>query len=337
MGRHGRLILVLFGLLALVALFEGYLLYQQSVAHRVTKAQQDKLLNTFLKGDTAQVAGGGSIHIRLQNVRFKWSEQVFIDAGNMAIKAVPVKGGVCNFDDLESFHLTLQQSAVRVRPSVLAGMFNEAVFNYPGSKVRDFDVTIDHGDDDDGKEKLVVLSGKASMVAWIPFKMYVKLGVDKKNNAMIIRVDHLKVFGHVPATKILHLGPFHLDKLISIPPNQSLLVNGNDILVKPFGLFPPPRITGQLEDVKIHDSDVEIDFSGEAASAPRSSVKNYVYMSGGVAQFGKFRMYDTDVLIVDRDQSDWFAFSVAHYADMIRKSAIDVRDLRAITVSMPDY
>jgi hypothetical protein len=43
------------------------------------------------------------------------------------------------------------------------------------------------------------------------------------------------------------------------------------------------------------------------------------------------------VLIVDRDQSDPFRFSIAHYADMIKQSRIDVRELRSITMSMPDY
>jgi len=323
-------------LLVLVALGEGFLLYQQSVAHRVTQAQSNKLLDTFLKGDTSEVAAGhGGIHIRLKNVRFIWSPQVYIDTGDMALRAVPTgKNGVCNFDNLETFHLTLQQSSVRIRPDVMAGMFNESVFNYPGSKVRDFKVGIE--DDDDEVQPLLKLSGKVNVVAWIPFAMYVKLSVDRATNTMVINVDHLKIFGGVPATKILKLGPMHLDKLISMPPNQSMMVRGNTIMVKPFGLFPPPRIDGQLSDVKVGKDDITISFAGEPVAAPHSDAKNYVYMSGGICQFGKFRMEDTDVLIVDQNQSDPFRFSVAHYADMIKKSKIDVRELRSITVSMPD-
>jgi len=379
LGRHGRLLAVVATFLALVAIVEGYLLHQQAVAHRVSTAKSNELLATFLKSDTsAAQAAAGSIHIRLQNVRFKWSPQVWIDTDDMALRAVPVRGGVCNFDDLESFRLTLQQSAVDVRPDVLAGMFNESVFNYPGAKVRDFSVSIEGGEDHDGgktddpkdepgkkhkyedqkdekkdkdekgkdviassgegaKGPLVVLSGKANMVAWIPFKMYTRLSVDRKTNTMVIAIDHLKIFGHIPATKILNLAPFRLDKVVSIPPNQSLLVNGNQIMVKPFGLFPPPRISGQLAGVKVFPNFIRISFAGEPVAAPKSDAKNYVYLSGGVCQFGKFRMEDTDVLIVDTNQSNIFSFSIAHYADMIKRSKVDVRELRSVNISMPDY
>lgn len=327
--RHG-----LASLLVVVALIEGFLLEQQSVAHRETQKNSAELLNTFLKGDTAEVAAGrGGIHIRLRNVRFLWSPQVYIDTGDMALRAMPTgKDGVCNFDDLETFHLTLQQSSVRIRPDVMAGMFNESVFNYPGSKVRDFSVGLEN---DDGKS-LLKLSGKVNVVAWIPFAMYTRVAVDRATNTMVLSVDHLKVFGGIPATKILKWGPMHLDKMITMPPNQSLLVQGNTIRIKPFGLFPPPRIDGRLADVTIGQSDITISFAGEPVAAPHSDAKNYVYLSGGIAQFGKFRMEDTDVLIVDRDQSNPFRFSVAHYADMIKKSRIDVRELRSITMSMPD-
>lgn len=325
----------LLSLLVIVSLGEGFLLYQQSVAHRETREQSDRLLETFLKGDTTEVAAGrGGIHLRLQNVRFSWSPQVYIDTGDMALRAVPTgKNGVCNFDNLETFHLTLQQSSVRIRPDVMAGMFNEAVFNYPGSKVRDFSVGIEN---EDGKS-LLKLAGKVNVVAWIPFTMYVKLAVDRATNTMVLSVDHLKIFGGIPATKIIKWGPMHLDQMITMPPNQSLLVHGNTIMVKPFGLFPPPRIDGQLADVKVGHDDITISFAGAPVAAPHSDAKNYVYMSGGICQFGKFRMEDTDVLIVDQNQSDPFRFSVAHYADMLKKSRIDVRELRAITVSMPDY
>ena len=323
-------------LLVIVVLLEGFLLYQQSVAHRVTQKNSAELLNTFLKGDTAEVAAGrGGIHIRLRNVRFLWSPQVYIDTGDMALRAVPTgKSGVCNFDNLETFHLTLQQSSVRIRPDVMAGMFNESVFNYPGSKLRDFKVGIEK--DEDGEGSLLKLSGKINVVAWIPFAMYSKLAVDRATNSMVMTVDHLKIFGGIPATKILKWGPMHLDKMMTLPPNQSVLVEGNTIHIKPFGLFPPPRIDGQLADVKIGSDDITISFAGAPVAAPHSDAKNYVYMSGGICQFGKFRMEDTDVLIVDRDQSDPFRFSVAHYADMVKKSRIDVRELRSITMSMPD-
>src|SRR5262245_11180530 len=109
----------------LAVVVEGFLLYQQHTARRATEVQREKLLTKFLKGDTAQVGSSEGVAIRLQNVRFKWSQNVYIDAGDMAIRAVPLDGSTVVFDDLETFRLVLQRSTVRIRPDVLQGMFNE--------------------------------------------------------------------------------------------------------------------------------------------------------------------------------------------------------------------
>ena len=43
--------------------------------------------------------------IRLQNVRFKWSQDVYIDVGNMTVRAVPIRDSTVVFDRLDSFVL----------------------------------------------------------------------------------------------------------------------------------------------------------------------------------------------------------------------------------------
>ena len=70
-------------------------------------------------------------------LRTRLFRQVYIDAGNMAVRAVPLEHAIVNFDDLESFRLEVQQSVMRIRPDVLGGMFNESIFNYPESRIRE--------------------------------------------------------------------------------------------------------------------------------------------------------------------------------------------------------
>ena len=76
--------------------------------------------------------------------------------------------------------------------------------------------------------------------------------------------------------------------------------------------------------------------AGCPIQAPESSAKNYVYLKGGRAQFGRFCMNDTDILIVDQDQSDAFIFSLLGYASLIPRSKIDIRDTQSVRVEMPD-
>jgi hypothetical protein len=333
-GRHrGLLMGAIIIILLLVVVAESFLLYEQRTAVHATETQSAKLLTTFLKGDTAQGSSASGVPIRMQNVRFKWSDRVYIDTGNIAVRAVPVEGSTVNFDDLSSFHLILQQSVVQIRPDVLEGMFNESVFNYPHSKLRDLKVTMEESDN----ERVVRVKGSVNVGVWVSFSMTTHLSVDTKTNTLVLDVDHLKVLGLLPIAHLIKWKPFRLENIISLPPNKSLIVDGNRMMVKPFGLFPPPRIDGTMSKVIVDDKGIRLAFAGRPIPAPESSAKNYVYLRGGTSQFGHLRMLDTDILILDQDPADPFVFSLVHYADMIPRSKIDVHDTKSVRVTMPDF
>jgi hypothetical protein len=107
--------------------------------------------------------------------------------------------------------------------------------------------------------------------------------------------------------------------------------------VKPFALFPPPRVDGKIARVEVDDNGVRLTFAGEAISAPKSSASNYVYLRGGASQFGSFRMVDTDLLIVDQNPANPFGFSLLHYATLIPRSTFEVPDNKSARITMPDF
>lgn len=331
--RHARLLIrAAIGLLVAVVVVESFLLYQQREAMRAAQEHSEKLLTTFLRGDTTEVPKTRGVSIRLQNVRFKWSDKVYVDAGDMAVRAVPVEGNTVDFDNLGSFLLTLQQSTVLIRPQVLEGMLNESIFNYPGSDLRDLKVELKVED----KAYALKLTGKVDIATWIPFSMVADLAVDTKTNTLVMKMDHLKIFGFLPATEIVKGTPLHLDKFISLPPNKSLMIDDNDIMVKPFGLFPPPRVTGTMSAVTVDQAGIRLTFSGSPIAAPKSTARNYVYLRGGESQFGHFCMVDTDVLVLDQDPTTPFGFSLARYSELIPRSNVVVHDTRSVLVTMPD-
>src|SRR5262245_56030088 len=173
------------------------------------------------------------------------------------------------------------------------------------------------------------------MVLWVPARLNTHLSVDRATNTLVIEVAALKVFG-LPATKLIKWTPVRLANLVALPPNNSLMVDGNRIMVKPFGLFPPPRVNGRMESVSVEPNQIKLVFAGKPIPAPESAAKNYVYLRGGTAQFQNIQLLSTNVLIMDQHPSDPFVFSVKHYKDMIPKSQIDARDTRAIRLAMPD-
>lgn len=333
LNRHrSRIMAGTIVLLLIVAVAEGFLLYLQRRVGREIEAQSSQLLTRFLEGENVETSGDPGVALRLQNVRFKWSDKVFIDTGDMAVRAVPIRGRTVDFDDLDSFLLNIQKSDVLIRPEVLEGMLNESVFNYPDSNVRDLEVTLK---EDEG-EHFVRVTGNMKLVLWIPFKLRARLLVDTGTNTLVMDVAKVEVLGFIPATAIMKWKPLRLESLIALPPNKSLMVDGNRMMVKPFGLFPPPRINGKIADVAVTADMIRLGFAGEAVEAPGSTAKNYIYLRGGTSQFGRFRMVDTDVLVVDEDESDPFVFSLQRYAELLPKSLIELRNTRSAHVTMPD-
>src|SRR5215831_1709568 len=303
--------------LLVIALFVvSFLFSQERAINRAASRHSSELLSTFLQGDTLGAPSDSGVFIRLANVHFMWSDRVYIDAGDMALRAVPVAGRVVDFDDPNSFVMNVQQSTVRIRPEVLEGMFNESVFNYPESKLRGLKVAIKQGEN--GPD--VNLKGSINVITWIPFDMDTRLSVDGATNTLDIDVDHLKVMGFLHATGLIKMKPLHLDRLLTLPPNKSLLVRGNTMMVKPFGLFPPPRVNGTMAGVRVDRTMIELTFAGKAVPAPASSGNNYIYLAGGNSEFGRFRMYETNVLIRDQNPRNPFAFSLIRYADLIPRS-----------------
>lgn len=331
--RYARVLTyVLLGLLVAVIGVESFLLWQQRTVMRSIRGQSSHLLNTFLRGDTAQVPEDRGVSIRLRNVRFKWSPKVYVDATDMALRAVPVDGPTVNFDDLSSFVMALQQSTVLLRPSVLEGMLNESVFNYPESKLRNLKVELGQ----EGKGYAVRMTGSVDIVAWIPFSMVAYLTVDRSTNTLVMNIDRMKVFGFLPATKLVRWSPFHLERMIPMPPNRTLMISGNKIMIKPFALFPPPRVTGTVSAVTVDPEGIRLTFAGKPIPTPQLDARNYVYLRGGRAQFGHFCSVDTDILILDQDPRTPFNFSLANYQALIPRSRVEIHDTRSARVTMPD-
>jgi hypothetical protein len=92
-----------------------------------------------------------------------------------------------------------------------------------------------------------------------------------------------------------------------------------------------------MSGVTIEDDGIRLRFAGPSIPAPEASAPNYVYLKGGTSEFGRFRMADTDILILDEDPADPFVFSLAHYAAMLSKSTLEVHSTGSIRVTMPDF
>ncbi len=333
--RRNWFMRIALALLLLIVIAETAIIIEQKRVTQRIEAQSEAALGRFMKsGHTASTANGTDILFR--NVRFCWSPQVCINTRELTATAQPVnRSHLVVFDDLNSFIVNVHNATVQISPKTLEGMFNESVFNYPGSKLRNLTVEIQKVNG----ENHIKLAGSLNFIFWIPFAMDTNLSVDHKNNLLVISVNSLKVFGIIPTTWFIHLKPFNLDKLLTLPQNKHLTVSHNLMMVKPFGLFPPPHIDGKMADIKILNDQIQLDFAGKDpifSHVPQASVSNYIYLQHGSDQFGGIRLLDSKVQVIDRDPSSWFQFSLLNYLDLLPQSQVKLLADSGAVLNMPD-
>src|SRR5262245_16674509 len=73
-ARKGGRRAVMAGLVVALAIV-SFLFYQERSINRAANTQSAKLLSTFLQGDTSAAASDSGVYLRLENVRFKWSDR----------------------------------------------------------------------------------------------------------------------------------------------------------------------------------------------------------------------------------------------------------------------
>jgi hypothetical protein len=117
-------------------------------------------------------------------------------------------------------------------------------------------------------------------------------------------------------------------------------VEGDDLLLDPQGLLPPPAIRGHLTKAWIENGLVVEQFGAEnappALTPPDANARNYMYYRGGTLRFGKLTMEDTDLLLEDADQKDPFDFSPEKYNDQLVSGYSKNTPTHGLIVYMPD-
>jgi len=85
---------------------------------------------------------------------------------------------------------------------------------------------------------------------------------------------------------------------------RGLRIEGDDIIMYPERMLPPPHIRGHISEVRIEGENLVQVFHTERRSEPlRLPVKaaNYSYHRGGTLRFGKLTITDADLEIIDQN------------------------------------
>ena len=263
-----------------------------------------------------QASGGGDTRAEFRNVDFHMTPDVVLDIHYLdgAMRSV-VTGQPVVFDDKSSFVIQIDTARVGLTPANLGTLMNRYVFGYHGAPLKKLRFKV--------KDGQLVQSGVLHKVVDIPFEITAALSVTDEGRIRI-HPTAMRIFG-VDGKGLMSALGIELQGLLDLSRARGVSVRGNDLLLDPEKLLPPPAIAGRVvaadvengEVIQIFGRDTANQAGGNGASAGLapldSSAANYMRFSGGTLRFGKLFMVHADMQIIDSDQHDTFDFGIDDY------------------------
>ncbi|MGH7522860.1 MAG: hypothetical protein ACREK8_00970 [Gemmatimonadales bacterium] len=257
--------------------------------------------------------GGAQQPIRVEtamrNVDYHIDATLIMHIGYLRGRLVGTRAGQPPwFDDPTSFGLEMDTATIALTTQALGDLLNRYVFNYHGSPLRKLRLSVTHGQ--------LVQKGR---LHGLPFRLATEVSVTPTGELRLHPVS-IHAFG-IGVKGLLHVLGLSLQKLANVKRAAGVRIDGNDLLLTPATMLPPPLTRGRLVTVLLGDSSMTLHFGGARAAVPLAipdpHASNYLYYKGGTIRFWTLTMTPADLLVVDRDPRDPFDFWLARYKSQL--------------------
>jgi len=244
-------------------------------------------------------------------------------------------GRPINFDDKRSFTIHLTSAEVGLTTTDLDHLMNQYVFAYQGAPLRKLRFAT--------KGDQLVQRGTLHKVINMSFEITAALSVTP-DGRIRIHPTHIKVLGFLGGGFLKALG-LTLQKMLDLRKARGITVQGNDLLLDPASLLPPPAISGRVTAVRVEGNELIQEFGSRtsrtdgdthALASLDPAATNYMRFRGGTLRFGKLFMVNADMQIIDADPSDPFDFSIDEYNRQLVAGYSRNTAAHALEVYMPD-
>lgn len=247
---------------------------------------------------------------RMHNVTLHLGKGVVLRISDLSGHLIGSADGPVLFDDVNSYLVSIDSARVAMDAESLTNLMNNHVFAYKGAPLKDLKVSIEGGE--------MKQSGTLVKGVGVPFSMRATIAATS-DGRLRIHSKEIKAAGFVPKGVLDFFG-LELERLVKLDGTRAVTIEGDDLLLDPEHLLPPPRIKGRLAHAWIENGLVVEEFGTGArlpTLKPPGNFANYMYYRGGRLRFGKLTMDDTDLILVDEDPKDPFDFSPERYNDQL--------------------
>jgi hypothetical protein len=241
----------------------------------------------------------------MRNVMYHFTDQVAVHILQLHGLVLPTqRARLPVFDDVQSFAFAIHFAEIAIGTDALSNVLNQYVFAAPDAPIKDVAVTTAGNN--------VKVRGKLHAKGDIPFETE---GTAVATPEGHIRIHTRKVsVAQVPVKGLMDLLGLKIAQLINTDKVRGVRLEGNDLILDPALLLPPPRITGRVTEVQVQgDHLLQVFGTKPPAGATSPHSGNYMAYRGAQLRFGKLTMSDTDLVLIDMDPQDPFDFFLEHY------------------------
>jgi hypothetical protein len=270
------------------------------------------------------------VEVEMSNVDLHMTSDITLHVRHLRGRFEPgPKRTVPYLDDTTSYTVAVDTGVVSIDLASLNALMNRTLAD-DGSNVDKLKI----GVDDEGNLRQKGVIDKAIN---IPFN--VKAGIEATPDGKLrVHTKSVKGFG-IPMKRLMKVFHIEMDDLLRVKPGQGVTVDGNDLILDPATLMPPPSLRGRVTAARIEHGTIVQQFGDGARRhlSPLASSRNFIYWRGGSLSFGKLTMVSTDLELVDMDPKDPFDFSVDRWNAQLVAGYSKTTAARGLKAHMPDY
>jgi hypothetical protein len=283
------------------------------------------------RGPAVRTQGHGEVRTEMKGVDFRIDPELVLEVRRLRGALEPTHAGKPPwFDDPGSFTVRIDQGEIAMTPASLAALMNHYLFAGPGAPVKDVEVQFRDGH----------LIQTSTLNKKIPIRATLEGDVSATPDGDILFHPTKIEAGKLSVKKLMDLLGIELSGVIKSQESKGLRIQGDDLILDPERLLPPPRIRGRVTAVRIEGDRMIQTFGGGAPGKPLSpsfpKARNYMFMSGGILSFGKLTMHGADLQIIDADPKDPFDFFLSQYAKQLVAGYSRTMPDKGLVVYMPD-
>jgi hypothetical protein len=278
---------------------------------------------------SAGVHAAEPVGTRMRHVVFHLGKGIEMRVDDLDGRLVSVASGPPAFDDVKSYVVEIRYARVSLTAESLTNLMNNYVFAAADAPLKKLKIQIE------GNE--LTQSGVLVKGVPVPFRLRASIGATA-DGKIRLHPTSMRAAGFL-SKRVLDFFGLELERLVKVNAATGVTIDGDDLLLDPERLLPPPRIKGRLARTWIENGEVVQQFGTPVKhplTPPNGRFANYMYYRGGTLRFGKLTMVDADMLLVDADQTDPFDFSPEAYDDQLVAGYSKNTRNHGLIVYMPD-